>query len=317
MALTEQQIQKAYIAFFNRPADVSGLKGWLQYKGDDADLLATFAQSTEYTDLFTGKTPEQVVTTVYHNLFARAPDPSGFQNWVDNLKAGAISIGNIAYTMLNSAGPGDIDTIAAKLGAAESFTAYLEKHPSSSAGYENSGSPARVLVREWFTQIGESGSGEQNALRAVTNVGNKLGYLNDAKPGSDGVFTGTKGNDALDDNKESVVLNGDAGNDAYTLSFRGNVNIFDAAGNKDSIFLGNNLYYPSVYLEELTCWRSGKDLVLIATGHPGVVTLVDFYQSGHAIEELRGFESATGAEISVKLAGVANLLADGEFIDLV
>ena len=179
MALTTQQIQKAYIAFFNRPADVSGLKNWQAYTGDDADLLTTFAASTEYTDLFNNKSHEAIVETVYHNLFARSPDSAGLQNWVSNLKAGAISIGNLAYTMLNSAGPGDIDTIAAKLLAAESLTNYLATHPESSRGYEHGGASAGATVREWFAKIGESGSGKQDALNTIGATGNALAALPD------------------------------------------------------------------------------------------------------------------------------------------
>jgi hypothetical protein len=34
MALSEVEIQEAYIAFFNRPADVPGLDYWKNYTGD-------------------------------------------------------------------------------------------------------------------------------------------------------------------------------------------------------------------------------------------------------------------------------------------
>ena len=38
MALTTAQIQNAYVAFFNRPADVAGLNYWMNYNGSIADL---------------------------------------------------------------------------------------------------------------------------------------------------------------------------------------------------------------------------------------------------------------------------------------
>ena len=330
MALTTQQIQKAYVAFFNRPADVSGLNNWLAYKGNDADLLNTFAQSTEYTDLFAGKTSKQIVETVYHNLFARTPDAGGLQNWVNNLDAGKITIGNIAYTMLNSAGSGDIDTIAAKLAAAESFTSYLSAHKSSSDGYENGGASAGTIVKGWFAQIGESGSGKQGALNTIAEAGSKLvglgGNGNHAQPGSEGVITGTEGDDDLHaggnytlnglggddelwDGGYNVVLNGGTGDDTYNLSFTGDVIVYDAGGIQDDIFFGGGTY--PVRLEELSCKHSGKNLVLTATGHTGTITIVDFYQKGHAIEEMHGFYFPGGAWEYVDLVGVANSLADG------
>ena len=48
MALTNLGIQKAYVAFFNRPADAGGLKYWQSFPGTLAQLLSTFKPSAEY-----------------------------------------------------------------------------------------------------------------------------------------------------------------------------------------------------------------------------------------------------------------------------
>ena len=53
MALTSTQIQNAYVAFFNRPADVAGLNYWSSYSGNAADLLNTFAQSSDVNGMLT------------------------------------------------------------------------------------------------------------------------------------------------------------------------------------------------------------------------------------------------------------------------
>ena len=68
MALTTPQIHNAYVAFFNRPADVAGLNYWTNYNGSISDLFNAFAGSQEYKSLFTGQNSTQIVNTVYQNL---------------------------------------------------------------------------------------------------------------------------------------------------------------------------------------------------------------------------------------------------------
>ena len=81
MTLTTAQIQNAYVAFFNRPADVEGLNYWLAYTGNSAELLNTFAQSAEYKSLYSGMNNTQLVNAVYQNhqeRLARAEKEASF-----------------------------------------------------------------------------------------------------------------------------------------------------------------------------------------------------------------------------------------------
>lgn len=82
MALSPAEIQNAYVAFFNRPADVAGLNYWSSYAGSSADLLNTLAASAEYQALYAGLNPTQLVNTVYQNLFGHEPDVAGLSYWV-------------------------------------------------------------------------------------------------------------------------------------------------------------------------------------------------------------------------------------------
>lgn len=63
MALTAEQVQNAYVAFFNRPADVEGLAYWKSYPGATADLYNTFAQSKEYNSLYANMNNTQAIRT--------------------------------------------------------------------------------------------------------------------------------------------------------------------------------------------------------------------------------------------------------------
>ncbi|MCL2021681.1 MAG: DUF4214 domain-containing protein, partial [Betaproteobacteria bacterium] len=58
-------IQRAYIAFFNRPADAEGFYYWLGYSGHDQDLLDLFAQSDEYRSDFANKSNREIIAIVY------------------------------------------------------------------------------------------------------------------------------------------------------------------------------------------------------------------------------------------------------------
>ena len=96
MALSVSQIQNAYVAFFNRPADVAGLNYWSSYAGSSSDLLRTFAQQSEYTSLFTGLNNTQAVNLIYNNLFGRDADLPGLNYWVGQLANGKVTVANIA-----------------------------------------------------------------------------------------------------------------------------------------------------------------------------------------------------------------------------
>ncbi len=113
MALTTAQIQNAYVAFFNRPADNEGLRYWGSYAGSSADLLNTFAQSAEYKSLYSGMNNTQLVNAVYQNLFGHAPDIEGLNYWVNQLTQGKLAIGNIADA-INKGAQGTDATIITK-----------------------------------------------------------------------------------------------------------------------------------------------------------------------------------------------------------
>jgi hypothetical protein len=103
MALTVDNIQKAYIAFFHRPADLPGLDYWRDYPGNMQNLLAEFADSAEYRSDFDGLNNTQIVGKVYQNLFGRAPD-----------HAGSIGLGNAAKDWLGTVNKDDASLWAAE-----------------------------------------------------------------------------------------------------------------------------------------------------------------------------------------------------------
>ena len=106
MATLTASIQQLYIAYYNRPADASGLKFWLDSlaKGEPLSTISKqFAAAPEYKARYDGKSPEEVVKTVYQNLFNRLPDPGGLDFWSKGLEKGTYTVDNIVADVAASA----------------------------------------------------------------------------------------------------------------------------------------------------------------------------------------------------------------------
>ncbi|WP_373498670.1 DUF4214 domain-containing protein [Desulfococcus sp.] len=96
-----------YRAFFDRQPDLEGFNGWLSALGQGmsrASVLEGFIRSSEFAELCRryGIPPyrmdriEAFVTRFYHECLNRAPDPSGLAGWVNGLKNGWVTGGELA-----------------------------------------------------------------------------------------------------------------------------------------------------------------------------------------------------------------------------
>ena len=248
MALTAVDIQKAYIAFFNRPADVPGMTYWLSYPGDAQDLLNEFAQSAEYLSDYAGMTNMQMVTKVYNNLFGRNPEPAGLTYWVAQMDAGYVTLANVAYEIMGGAQNEDAMIIDNKAIAAQAFTDALVT-PEQIAAYNNAGPNGMGgEAKAWLAAVDES---TESVAAANAELGNLLQSLVDADSGvgptpdnaevlwltSGGPLPGTSGWDptiygSADKNTtfiaqtgqlgENAILDGRAGNNELQATIRGN-----------------------------------------------------------------------------------------------
>ncbi|GHU33425.1 hypothetical protein AGMMS50256_25320 [Betaproteobacteria bacterium] len=243
MALTNAQIQKAYIAFFNRPADASGLAWWRNYPGSVEYLLNTFSTTPEYLAEYAGKTPAQTVDAVYVNLFGRHAEVGGLAFWAGHLAAGNLT-GNIAITILNSAGVGDKDVIDNKTEAAIDFTNYLASHADAKAAYETGAASVVKIAKDWLSDIGASSTSKDSAISGIGNAANNLinvaagggidpdaGYnVIRATSDSGGSLWGTDGNDKIYGGVGRDSIYGRSGDD-WLEGGDGNDNLHGDAGN--------------------------------------------------------------------------------------
>jgi hypothetical protein len=202
MALTTAQIQNAYVAFFNRPADVAGLNYWTSYNGSIADLFNAFAGSQEYKALFTGQNSTQVVNTVYQNLFGRSPDVAGLNYWVGQLDAGKVTVGNIANAVNAGAQGTDKTIIDNKVAAATSFTTALDT-TSEIVGYAQASNATLSQVKTWLSAVTDQASSVTAAtasLPALTTTvasGAAAASLSASLTTGQDNIVGTTGNDTF------------------------------------------------------------------------------------------------------------------------
>jgi len=132
-------VQTLYIAFYGRPADVSGLAFWgarLDALGGNLGALgAELANDkvAEFALIQGGRDFGAILTSAYANLFGRSPDASGAAFWQAAYDARLVAgdtpsvarasvVANIATAASANAGSADALTLAARLDVAQTFT---------------------------------------------------------------------------------------------------------------------------------------------------------------------------------------------------
>ncbi|MDO9100046.1 MAG: DUF4214 domain-containing protein, partial [Caldisericota bacterium] len=97
-------IEKAYLAFFLRPADATGFNYYadkMNASGGDLSLMtAGFGSSPEYLQTYAGFSTAQRINAIYQNLFNRDAEPAGVEYWGSRLDSGTFTINNIAISIL-------------------------------------------------------------------------------------------------------------------------------------------------------------------------------------------------------------------------
>lgn len=169
---TPQFIQKAYIAFFNRPADKAGFDFWQGTDLPDQALLDQFAQSPEYLSDYAGKSNKQIIEMVYKNLFGREPEQEGWDYWAKQMDDGWVTVGNAAYEILGGAQGTDKTIIDNKTAAAQSFTSALNNAANADAYAKAGDNGVGNLAKEWLSEV-DAGSTQFNpaaVLSALVNA---------------------------------------------------------------------------------------------------------------------------------------------------
>ena len=117
-------VQSLYVGYYGRPADQEGLTYWadrLEAEGEGA-IINAFGNSAEYTALSEGQTNENLVKSLYKQLFGRDADASGLAYYVGVLESGEKTLAEIALTIMNAAGGIDRVVLDTKVQAANYHT---------------------------------------------------------------------------------------------------------------------------------------------------------------------------------------------------
>lgn len=123
--LVEDDVAKIYVAYFGRAADPLGMQYWVgdisyylnhsyNYYDSIKNVIDSFAKSAEaeviYPGMNTGDLTEAglsaFITSVYNNLFDRAPDAPGLAYWLPEaaaLQEQGKAVGNIIKTIIDGA----------------------------------------------------------------------------------------------------------------------------------------------------------------------------------------------------------------------
>ena len=83
-------LQQAYLAYFGRPADASGL-GYYASK-TEAEVIAAFSASPESQNFFGSMEIFAQINAIYQNLFNRGAEPAGLTYWAGEINAGRLSL---------------------------------------------------------------------------------------------------------------------------------------------------------------------------------------------------------------------------------
>lgn len=103
MSTNTDLVQQLYVAYFNRPADVSGLNYWVAALDGGAsidEVSKSFNGAGEYTALFAGKNADAKVDAVYMNLFGRHAEAAGLDYWGPKVASGAITTADLVKEFL-------------------------------------------------------------------------------------------------------------------------------------------------------------------------------------------------------------------------
>jgi uncharacterized protein YkwD len=121
-------VQKAYVAYYGRPADPSGQAYWagrMDAEGGSLNaIIGAFGYSDEFNRRYGGLSNSELVTRIYQQALNRDPDPSGLNWYLDELQAGRRTLQTITLDVLNGATTApDATVVANKLAVAAYYTA--------------------------------------------------------------------------------------------------------------------------------------------------------------------------------------------------
>jgi hypothetical protein len=130
MADVTTEIQKLYVAYFNRPADPAGLAFWSAALAGNSGaydgIARDFARSQEYMAGFSGMTNRTAIDVVYQHLFGRNAEQAGVDYWASLLDRKTLTIDTIIAAMAQGAQGTDKIVLDGRVAVATAFTSHVD-----------------------------------------------------------------------------------------------------------------------------------------------------------------------------------------------
>ncbi|QKE40723.1 MAG: DUF4214 domain-containing protein [Ferrovum myxofaciens] len=308
MALTANQVQQAYLAYFGRPADVIGLNYW---EGQSqAAMTAGFAASAEFANMYAGMSPAAQVEQVYLNVLGRQADPAGLTYWGVQLTSGAQTIGSLVSAIYNAVlseatTSTDYVTVANRLAYANAFTSAMTNSTPDIVGY--SGSSAASAARAALTSAVPSGSTIMTTFSTVAaDVTSVVGAGTQAQATT---FTLTTGVDTITPSGNSVInaaLDNNAGAPATTATLSGADSI-TATGTGNTLKLTDGIATAYDTIPVGATISGVQTITLTTAGNAGNLGSTSFDTSGIAGVTTVSVTSAGTHGDQIKAAATTNI----------
>lgn len=311
MAVAPDFLNKAYLAYFGRPADYPGYNYYLTRT--EADVVNSFSNSAESLRLYgynSGASfdPSSLVDAIYQNLFNRVADAKGKSYWVEQIQGGFVPAAQAALYILGGASGIDRQTVTAKLNAASAFYDGLNTVARQS-GY--GGDQAAQSARDWLSTFTFSSSiptqaqvdqAVNHAIGAVqTDASYALTTSTDIIRGSSGNNTVLASINTTQPDKSTLnvqdVINGNGGTDTLSVTVVG-----DNLGGNNSLPAASYLSIEAIKVQNL---MSSGAYVVDASLIAGLTSVV----SDRSTAALSIINLATGASFGMIGNSTAGVIA--------
>lgn len=131
MAVTANQVQSLYLAYFGRPAEQAGLTYWTAQTNATVDQIsAAFAQQPEYSNVYGSLNRVQTIQELYTNLFNRTASDTEINYWNASQD---ITVDRLALALVNGATGNDSVTLSNKVAISQVLTAQAGASASAQA----------------------------------------------------------------------------------------------------------------------------------------------------------------------------------------
>jgi hypothetical protein len=193
--VTQTEVQKLYVAYFSRPADVAGLAYWTNVLANNPTgyqlISASFAASAEYKGMYAGLDNRATVNSVYQHLFGRAAETAGLDYWAKLLDQKAITIDNVVTQVAGGAQGNDKVAYNGKVSVASVFTDHLDLTAEQQAYSTSTG---LKIASDYIASVHDLASGAtaidpgniditiENMVKAANGLDHPVGLVGVAEP---------------------------------------------------------------------------------------------------------------------------------------